>query len=84
MAIKRNTYRYRLKDGNKIVYIGTTNDPERRAREHLQDRHKFKTFEVVGSKVKEDTAKKWEDEQLKIYRLSHRGKNPKYNKGDSG
>ena len=84
MATKRDTYRYRLKDGNKIVYIGTTNDPERRAREHIQQKHKFKTFEVVGPRVTEDSAKKWEDERLKTYRSGHKVKNPKYNKSDSG
>ena len=31
---KRDTYIYQLKEGRKIVYIGITNNPNRRAIEH--------------------------------------------------
>jgi predicted GIY-YIG superfamily endonuclease len=81
---KRDTYRYRLKDGNKVVYIGITNDPERRAREHKEVVERSWTFEVVGPRVTEESARKWEDERLKAYRASHGGRNPRYNKGRSG
>lgn len=83
MPKKRDTYRYRLKDGNKIIYIGITGDPERRAREHKIDEKKI-IFEVVGPRVTEDSARKWEQDRLKVYRSSNKGKNPKYNKSDSG
>jgi len=84
MASKRDTYRYRLKAGNKIIYIGTTNDPERRAREHKEIKERHIKFEVVGPKVTRDTAKKWEDDKLETYRKHNKGRNPKYNKSDSG
>lgn len=35
---KRNTYKYILKDGNKIKYVGITDDPQRRESEHKRDR----------------------------------------------
>ena len=30
MAQKRDTYKYELKQGNKVVYVGITDDPGRR------------------------------------------------------
>jgi predicted GIY-YIG superfamily endonuclease len=82
MSAKRDTYRYKLKDGNRVVYIGITNEPERRVREHDSDGHKFCKMEIVGPKVSEDTAKKWEEESIEKYRKST-GKKPKYNKKTS-
>jgi len=76
---KRDTNRYRLKDGNKIVYIGITNDPERRAREHHDEHIKFTKMEVVNPKVTEDSARKWEEDSIERYR-KNTGKKPKYNK----
>lgn len=81
---KRDTVRYRLKDEkNRIVYIGTTNDPERRAREHHDERMRFKKMEIVGPRVTEDGAKKWEEESIERYR-KNTGNKPKYNKKTSG
>ena len=34
----RDTARYHLKEGNKIIHTGITNDPERREAEHQQER----------------------------------------------
>ena len=34
MTKKRDTVTYELKQGNTVVYVGTTNDPERREQEH--------------------------------------------------
>lgn len=31
----RNTYKYELRDGNRVVYVGITNDLDRRAEDEL-------------------------------------------------
>lgn len=76
---KRDYSRYELWDGNKIVYIGITNDPDRRIDEHGIKKD-FSTMRVSGPKVSEETARIWEQDRLDTYRQNHEGKNPKYNK----
>lgn len=80
MAKKRDTYRYKLKDGRRIVYIGKTQDPDARERQHRAEGKRFTKLVVQGPKVIEKTALEWEEEELRKYRRSHRGRNPKYNK----
>ena len=84
MSKKRDTVTYDLKDGNKIVYRGTTDDPERRAEEHKASGKKFSNLKVTSRKMTEEGAKKKEVDALKRYRDGHGGKNPKYNKDSDG
>lgn len=84
MAKKRGTKTYRLKDGNKTVYIGTTNDLERREEEHKEERKKFTKLEPTSPKMTEDGAKQKEADKLRTFRQGHGGKNPKYNKDSDG
>ena len=84
MGKKRDTVTYDLKDGGKIVYRGTTDDPERRSEEHKEDGKKFTKLTVTSRKMSEDGAKQKETETLERYRKSHGGKNPKYNKDSDG
>ena len=78
MAKKRDTTRYTLRTGPKIVYIGQTNAPERRETEHSGDK-KFDRMQKEGPKVSKETALDWEREALERYRRGHSGNNPKYN-----
>jgi predicted GIY-YIG superfamily endonuclease len=78
LAQERDTARYTLRDGHKIVYIGITNKPERREGEHQQDK-RFDQMRVEGPKVCRDTALDWEQQALDRFRRGHQGKNPKYN-----
>lgn len=80
----RDTYKYRLKDGNRIVYIGTTNDLERREREHRTEGMDFTKIEKVGNITTGDAAGAWEAEAIKRYKQQHGNERPKYNKNDSG
>ncbi|MBC6414513.1 MAG: GIY-YIG nuclease family protein [Chromatiales bacterium] len=80
----RDTIVYELKKGNEIVYIGTTNDPERRKREHETEGKVFDSMNLVSGPVTEDEAKRIEKELLAEYRQRHNGKNPKYNKDSDG
>lgn len=84
MATKRNTVTYELKDGNKVLYVGTTNDPERRLQEHQEAGKKFSKMTITSRKMTEDGAMKKEAERLATYRKNHSNKNPKYNKTNQG
>ena len=84
MAKKRSTETYRLRDGNKTVYIGTSNDPERREEEHREEGKKFTKLEPTSRKMTEDGAKEKEADQLRTFRQGHKGKNPQYNKDSGG
>jgi len=75
----RDTSRYKLKEGNEIVYIGITDDPKRRESEHKREGKKFAKMEKVGPAVTRESAFKWESESIKKYKKSHGGKSPKYN-----
>lgn len=81
---KRDHCNYKLKTGNKVVYIGETDDPDRREGEHRAAGKKFDRLVCDGPKVSETTAQKRQREALARYRRSHGGKNPKYNKRDDG
>ena len=79
MAKTRNHSRYELRDKGKIVYVGITNDPERRKEEHKDEGKRFGSMNVVGPKVTHGGAEDWEESRLEQYRRSHGGKNPRYN-----
>ena len=79
-----DTVTYRLYDGNEIVYIGTTNDTERREKEHKKEGKQFTKLETTSRKMTEEGAKEKEAEDLAQYRKTHEGRNPKYNKDSDG
>lgn len=79
----RNYQRYELLQGRKVVYRGITNDLERRATEHSQDK-KFTNVRPVGPKVTEQTARNWEKNSLETYQKNHNGNLPRYNKTPEG
>ncbi|MCK5680293.1 GIY-YIG nuclease family protein [bacterium] len=79
-----DTVTYDLKKGNKVVYRGTTNDPERRMQEHVDAGKQFSGMNITSRKMTEEGAKKKEAATLKTYRQGHGGKNPKYNKDNDG
>ena len=79
----RVTTRYELRDGNRVVYVGITNDPSRRAQEHSADKD-FTRMVTIGPKVSRTTAEKWEAERITTYKQNHHGERPKYNLNDTG
>jgi predicted GIY-YIG superfamily endonuclease len=83
MAKKQDTVTYELKQGNKVVYVGTTNDPEQREQQHREDGKKFGHMNVTSRRMTEDGAKRKEAERLTTYR-KNQGRNPKYNKDSDG
>jgi predicted GIY-YIG superfamily endonuclease len=59
MASKRDTYKYHLKEGNKIVHRGITRDLDRRLREHWQEFPRAK-IKQVGRRTTREKALDWE------------------------
>ena len=55
----RDTYRYHLKQGNKVVHRGVTNDLSRRQAEH-QDEFPGTKIKQMGPRVTRETALQWE------------------------
>ena len=56
---KRNTFKYHLKRGRKVVHRGITNDLERREAEH-QQRFPGAKIKQVGRRTTRAAALKWE------------------------
>lgn len=79
MSNDRDTSRYELWDGHKKVYIGITNDLERRNGEHHAEGLRFDRTEKVGPAVTRDSASEWEQQALETYRQNHDGKSPRGN-----
>lgn len=80
---KRSTYKYVLKDGNKINYVGITDDHQRRESEHKRDKD-FKKMEIIGRAFSLESAEKWETERINQYRRNHNGQVPPLNKTQNG
>ena len=81
--MKRDTQKYELLDGKKVVYVGITNDPESREVRHRQDKN-FDKMRIIGRASTRIGAKQWEKDRLEIYRENHKGVSPKYNKTSTG
>lgn len=84
MTKKRDTVTYALYDGNKKVYIGTTNDPEERAQQHKGMGKRFTRMDITSRRMTDEGAKQKETEQLESYRRGHGGRNPRHNKDTDG
>lgn len=79
----RDTCTYELKDGHELVYIGTTNDLERRKREHENSGKKFTRMNKTSNFMTEEGAMKKEKEDLARYRRNQ-GRYPRYNTDPNG
>ena len=81
---ERDTYKYEIRNGRKLVYIGITNDMTRREQEHRAEGMDFTTMTQVGRKTTRDAASDWESDRIDTYMKNHNGQRPEYNKNDSG
>jgi predicted GIY-YIG superfamily endonuclease len=84
MPQKRDTVTYELKQGRKVVYVGTTNDPTVREQQHKNSGKSFTHMRVTSRRMTADGAQKQESDRLSKYRDSHGGRNPRYNKDSDG
>lgn len=60
MACPRDTNRYHIKRGNKILHRGITNDLDRRHGEHRRNYGSDVTITKIGPKICRLNALKWE------------------------
>mgnify|MGYP000027324510 FL=1 len=80
---KRNTYKYELTKGNKVVYVGITNNPGRREAEHRQNKN-FDKMKIVGNVSTLAGASQWETNRIQTYMNNHKGQTPLYNQNEHG
>lgn len=75
---------YTLRGPNgKINYVGTTNNPSRRAGE-LKAEGKSGRMQPETKPMSRGAAERWEANRLQTYRDNHGGRNPKHNKTKDG
>ncbi len=63
MTAFRDTYKYHIKRGNKILHTGITNDLRRREYEHQQNYGDAVHIKQVGNRTTREAALQWEAEQ---------------------
>ena len=80
---KRDTHIYELNDGKKRVYIGTSKDPKKRAKQHEVKGKKFTSVKVLSAKMKKENAEKKETSLIRKHKKKT-GSLPKYNVTESG
>jgi len=78
--VKQNYYNYTLRDGRFVVKYGITKSPDRRVIEMDNAGLKFTSMTINPVAVSKKTALKRENERIKAYKRSHKGRKPKYNK----
>ena len=83
MSKPRNTRTYALYDGREKVYIGETNNLDRRTRQHEAGGVKFTRIEPTSRAMTKDGAMRKEADQLKGYQRGH-GRLPRYNDDPTG
>lgn len=84
MAEKRNINKYECYQGNKLVYVGITNDMARRKAEHRADGMDFSSMRKVGRATTQEAASNWETARIQTYQQNHGGNTPTYNKNNTG
>lgn len=84
MSKTRDTNKYECYDGNRLVYVGITNDMARREAEHRADGMNFSSMRKVGRITTQEAASDWESKRVQTYQENHGGSTPKYNKNESG
>lgn len=79
----RDTYKYVLKNGREIVYVGVSSNPPQRLEQHRQTKT-FTHMIIVGRRTTRSAAETWERNRLATYRKNHGGNNPKFNSTNHG
>ena len=80
---QRATVTYDLKQGNGIVYRGTTTDARRREAEHRDEGWRFDRLCPTSANLTPVSAKRREEAALASYRRGHGGSMPPYNEAEA-
>ncbi len=80
MSQTRDTWVYQLKDEQRIVYYGISNNPDRRSGEHSRSRKCFTHHKVISRAVTRECAIQREATEIQRYQKQHGGLPPKYNR----
>ena len=75
---KRDTTRYTMRDGNRIIKFGVTDDPDRRESENI-GAGLGDTMWIEGPRVTRESALNWEAQKIEAYQQRN-GKAPPGNK----
>ena len=75
----RDTWLYELKESRKTVYIGISNDPDRRLAEHERSGKKFTHMNITSVALTRESAEQREAEKIQKYQRQHGGAPPKHN-----
>lgn len=67
-----------------MVYVGISDDLDRRADEHRAEGMDFTSINKIGNITTRDAAEAWEADRIATYKDNHHGNRPEYNKNDSG
>jgi hypothetical protein len=76
---KKDCYVYELKDSNKVVYYGISNDPDRRVIEHENSDKRFTHINILKGPMYKENADIEETTLIFFYQESHEGKPPRHN-----
>lgn len=79
MAKLRDTWLYELKDSNRIVYLGISNDPDDRVIQHRNAGKRFTHANVKSVALTRESAERREKQEIQRYQRQHDGRSPKYN-----
>ena len=74
----RNTVRYTMRNGNRIVKFGITTDPERRESENVAD-GLGTSMRIEGPRVTRQSALDWERQKIDAY-VDRNGSMPQGNR----
>jgi predicted GIY-YIG superfamily endonuclease len=85
MAKKQTAVTYDLLDCyGRVVYRGSTTDPQRREGQHRRAGKQFKTMRITSGPMARGSAREREQAAIAAHRESHDGNLPKYNKTRAG
>ena len=76
-------FTYKLVKDGKAKYIGITNNPERRNKEHSNSDKNYDYMELTSGRISRSEAERRESRNLNSYRNAT-NKNPEYNKTSNG
>lgn len=69
----KDTYKYELRNGNRVVYVGITHDIERREAEHRAEGLDFTKIQKIGNITTRCAAEEWETNRIATYKRNHSG-----------